>query len=231
MNVEKKPFTQLLAIDPSLNLSGWAEFDLPSGRLTGAGTIKSLSAQHVLDIRLKNLQNQVADFFSEIELSESSILVCEGPAHLVLNPQSSLKVERVRAIFETLARERQALVPGRVNPRTVHGEVLGLKGKQIPRKEVKIQAVNCADKLYGKELKEIFGEKKIPQDIYDAALIGTVALGRIRFSLTDVQQMFESFGPAQFKSTQGVSTSRQAGKQASSWRNVAVNSSGLRIKE
>jgi hypothetical protein len=67
-------------------------------------------------------------------------MVCEA-ATTVRDPHNALKVETVRAMFESVARGRLVGVPGRINPRSVQFEVMGLSGKQLPRAEVKDMAI------------------------------------------------------------------------------------------
>ena len=131
--------------------------------------------------RMQKLQSSVEMLFDELLLCPGDVLVCEGPAPLVKNPQSALKVEGVRGLFETLARGRGLEVPGRVNPRTVQSELLGMKGKQLPRIQVKEWARATAMQLFGEELKEITNGK-ISQDIIDAVLIGSFLLARLKIA-------------------------------------------------
>jgi len=135
--------------------------------------------------RLSKLQQMTEELFSELSLSNDDFLVCEGPAQLVLNPQSSLKVERVRSLFESIARTRGVIVPGRLNPRTVQTEILGMRGAQLKRDEVKRWARATVERLFGKELKKaevsVDGTEGqiVSQDCIDAILIGVLASSRI----------------------------------------------------
>lgn len=173
----------LLAIDPSLTCSGWALFNASSGGLLGVGKIKSLKPTFSLAIRYKDLQRQIAQLFESIKLGDSDLLVCEAPTTMK-DPKAAFKVEQVRGIFETLARQRGTLVPGRLNPRTVQFEILGLKGKQLKRIIVKQTACSVAVHLHKDALQRI-GFKDTEniskhQDIVDALLIGSVVLARIK---------------------------------------------------
>ncbi len=174
-------YQRLLAIDPSLSCSGWALFSIRGKIPTACGVLSPPGPKISLAKRFDILQGLVDKLLTELNFGESDILVCEGPAPLVLNPQSALKVEGVRGIFETMSRQRGGLVPGRLNPRTIQIELLGMPGKQLQRKEVKIWAREIAFRLYGSELAKILQVRKqtISQDIIDAVLIGSLAVSRI----------------------------------------------------
>lgn len=190
----------LLAVDPSLTASGWAIFEIHSSRLLAVGVISPPGTPEFLAKRLSSLQLAVTSLFEKFSLGKNDFLVCEGPAPLVKNPQSALKVEGVRGIFETIARGQGLLVPGRVNPRTVQSEILGMKGKQLERKVVKEWSRHAAYRLYEKPLRTLFEVKeealpKISQDIVDALLIGTLALSRIQVCLktrSSIESAFSS---------------------------------------
>ena len=178
---------RLLAVDPSLTCSGWALFSLKEKKPIRVGILGSQSAKFTLAQRLSGIQSRVDLLFEELSLGSDDFLVCEGPAPLILNPHTALKVEQVRGIFETLARSRNVRVAGRVNPRTVHTELLGLKGKQLPRDIVKALARQVAERLFGRELKCLLEEgmagsknRDVPQDIVDAILVGTLAASRLK---------------------------------------------------
>lgn len=175
--------TRLLAIDPSLTASGWALFSLASGKPQQAGVIHPPKSSYPLSYRLKKLQEEVEALLSELSFASSDILVCEAAATIIRNPLSAMKVERVRGIFETVARSNGCIVPGRINPRTVQSELLGMSGQQLPRKVVKEQARIVAEKLFPQIVTSKDKNKaKLPQDVIDALLIGEVALGRIRIA-------------------------------------------------
>lgn len=173
----------LLTVDPSLTCSGWALFNLKDSRLLGVGKIRSLKPSISLAARFKNLQEQIALLFEQLEVGRNDVLVCEAPTTM-RDPKAAFKVEQVRGIFETLARQRGSLVPGRVNPRTVHYDILGFKGKQLQRVVVKEAACTVAGRLYGPCLAKIgfpdLQKLKKHQDVVDALLIGTVVLAKIR---------------------------------------------------
>ena len=154
------------------------------------GVVSPPGPGHALEYRLAVLQESVADIFGNFSLDESDILVCEGPAPLVKNPISSLKVERVRSIFEAVARTRGVTVPGRLNPRTVQTELLGMRGKQLERKDVKAWAREVAARLYGDLISQ---EKKLSQDIVDALLIGSLAVARVNFALRSSIALADAF--------------------------------------
>jgi len=172
------------------------------------GIIEPPGSEYPLEIRLQSLQDKVAAILSMLNLGEKDYVLCEGPAHLVLNPNSALKVERVRSIFETVARSCGLCVPGRLNPRTVQTELLGFKGPQVARKEVKIAAREVAIRLFSKDLSNIdfYGcskKKNVPQDIIDALLIGSLASSRIEYSLQHKIKAEEMFLPKQKKASGG----------------------------
>lgn len=168
--------TKLLAIDPSLTQSGWAIFSLASQKILDFGVIKSVGTSSPLINRLVDLQEKILALLEKHFLCAEDFLICEGPAPITLNPSSSIKVEQVRGIFETLARDRGVKVLNRLNPRTVQNELLGIKGKQLPRKEVKSVARSVFSSFYPELVK---ANPKIEQDSVDAILIGTLAQARI----------------------------------------------------
>ena len=177
---------KLLAVDPSFTSSGWAVFSLQDNQPKAVGTICSKKIANQSDeFRLGKLQNEIEELYCHYELRKGDYLVLEGPAHLVLNPHTSLKVERVRGIFETLARKYSVEVPARINPRSMQREILGLSGKQLPRETVKEIAKQTALQLFGSELKKIIPQKQesYSQDILDALLIGSYASSRLSTAL------------------------------------------------
>lgn len=197
---------KLLAIDPSLTASGWALFSLGND---GSPSAQSAAATHRLPLavgvicppgpevemsrRLASLQTQVEQLISKLHMSKGDFLVCEGPAPIVLNPDSAIKVERVRGIFETVARSFGLVVPGRINPRTVQSELLGMRGKQLSRSAVKEWARHTAQVLFGPQLascpinglrqgKRRSGTPAMPQDIIDALLIGVLGASKLNIA-------------------------------------------------
>lgn len=189
---------KLLAVDPSLRSTGWALFE--GKQIAHVGIISAPGPEFALASRLSVLQKSVTELIARLEMKAGDVLICEGPAPLVLNPATALKVEHVRGIFESVARSAQVTVPGRINPRTLQSELLGFKGKQLSRTIVKESARQVAFQLYGKEFQSVFGmsvkgerKKQVPQDVIDAALIGTLALTKIRLAQSsgmDLVQMF-----------------------------------------
>ncbi len=109
----------LFAVDPSLTCSGWALFNLVSSQPVLTGKISAPPTTFSLEHRITIMQAEVKKVFTDLRLNENDYLVCEGPAPLVLNPNSALKVERVRGVFEAVARDFRLNVVGRLNPRTV----------------------------------------------------------------------------------------------------------------
>ncbi|MBX7144070.1 MAG: hypothetical protein K1X79_06440 [Oligoflexia bacterium] len=180
---------KLMAVDPSLTCSGWALFSVPQAdrsreRLLAVGKIKSLGPETALATRYLDLQEKIASILAAVELGAGDILVCEAPTTM-RDPRAAFKVEQVRGIFETLARERGVSVPGRINPRTVQSEVMGLRGSQLRRAEVKDTAVIIVERLFADSLKELGfdvrrASLKRHQDIVDAILVGVTAVTRVR---------------------------------------------------
>ncbi len=169
--------------------------------------------------RLLTLQNEIEQLFGHLRMGEGDVLVCEGPAPLVLNPNSAMKVERVRGIFETIARNRGVRVPGRINPRTLQTELLGLTGRQISRDRVKAAARGLASNLFGSYLARLplygVGERpqaKLSQDIIDALLIGALAVSRVRIAYS-TQQPLEQV----FIAKPGRATGSHGGRSALRW--------------
>jgi len=175
---------RLLAIDPSLICSGWAFYTVSTGELLGVGNVRTLGTDCPLSKRLGVLQERVQSLYKTLDLDTNDVLICEDVTS-VLDPSATSKLEQVRGIFETLARHFKVLVPGRVHPRSVQFEVLGLYGKQLNRKLVKESAVDVAIRLFSKHLAQIGFDPssknlKRNQDIVDALLIGSLGLTRIK---------------------------------------------------
>lgn len=178
-------FRYLLAIDPSLTCSGWALFSVPHGSITAVGKVRSDPPSVPMGERLRTLQDRISALLEKLGVGSGDILVCEA-ATTVKDPHNALKVESVRSIFESLARGRGASVPGRVNPRSVHHEVIGLKGQQLPRVQVKALAVRTAELLYSADLVRLglaSAQLSRHQDIVDALLVGRLALTRVHSAL------------------------------------------------
>ena len=187
-----------MSVDPSLTCSGWALFSITAGELLAVGKIRSLSPEAGLAVRLKDLQDKVQAVLGELGLGRNDVLVCEAPTTM-RDPGAAFKVEQVRCIFEAVARTRAIVVPGRLNPRSVQFEVIGLRGRQSVREEVKAAAVQVAAQLYGSELKAIgFDSARRSlgrnQDIVDALLIGHLAVSRVKSAIVSqmsLEQFFE----------------------------------------
>ena len=146
------------------------------------GKIRSEPPSVNMAERLKSLQSRIERVFSTLGLGSEDVLVCEA-ATTIKDPHNALKVENVRTIFEAVARTRAVSVPGRLNPRSVQFEIMGLHGKQLVRAEVKAMAVRTVEFLYSGELAKLgirAGELKRHQDIVDAVLLGRLALTKIR---------------------------------------------------
>lgn len=174
--------SRLLAVDPSLTCSGWALFSISSGDLLSVGKIRSLKASFALGDRLLDIQKKVQTVLRELKISARDVVVCESQTTL-RDPRAAFKVEQVRGIFEALARSAGASVPGRINPRSVQREVMGLKGRQIERASVKRIALDVAHALYGDSLGNIGITRRelgSHQDIVDAVLVGRLGLVRIK---------------------------------------------------
>ena len=199
--------SRVLAVDPSLTASGWALFDVHRQVPLAVGIIASGDSSQDLSVRLAALQQQIHTLLLSLRLGEEDFLLCEGPAPLVLNPSSAVKVEQVRSIFEILARSLGLTVPGRLNPRTIHVEMLGLRGKQLARKTVKQCARDVVDRLYGAQLKDLYTEsvtqkkKKLSQDIVDALLIGAVASAKLSQALLGGLNPTEQFATKRGRSS------------------------------
>jgi len=167
-----------------LTCSGWALFRILDGKLLGVGKIKSQPPKFELSERLVDLQEKVSGLLDRLELGLNDVLVTEAPTTM-RDPRAAILVEQVRGIFETLARSRTARVPGRINPRSVHHQMMGLRGKQLPRNMVKGTAIKTVRQLYGQSLQALgfpIAGKELSrhQDVVDAILIGAVALSWVR---------------------------------------------------
>jgi Holliday junction resolvasome RuvABC endonuclease subunit len=185
-------YSRLLAIDPSLTCSGWALFDSEKGELLSVGKVKAPPpSTGSLAERLAILQQKVTMLFAELDFGRELVLVCES-ATTMKDPRAVFVVEQVRGIFEVLARARGACIPGRVHPRSVQYEVIGLRGPQEQRDIVKRSARMVAVTIYSAAFRD-FGfnldddKLKSHQDIVDAVLIGHLAVARLRsWSLTNL---------------------------------------------
>jgi Holliday junction resolvasome RuvABC endonuclease subunit len=178
---------RILAIDPGLQSTGWALFDVHTTSLLGVGRLKALDATHTLSVRLGNLQLKIADLLGQMQLGMNDFLVCEAPTTMK-DPEAAHKIEQVRGIFETLARAQLVSVPGRINPRSVHFEVMGMRGHQLDRETIKETAWRLAEHLYGScldalgfSVKEYSLQQK--PDIADALLLGGLAVQRVASAL------------------------------------------------
>lgn len=186
-----------MAVDPSLTCSGWALFSLLDCTIIGLGKIKALGPEHPMSYRLSDLQGRLGTLFEKLKLGSGDILVCEGETTM-RDPRAAFKVEQVRCIFETLARNISLEVPGRINPRTVQNEVLALKGKQPLRAIVKSVAYNTAYRLYQRDFARLgiansAGELKAHPDIVDAVLLGGMAASRVQMAIRTEQDLSELF--------------------------------------
>jgi len=193
-------YSRLLAVDPSLTASGWVLFSVADAQPLELGVLCPPGPKMNLADRYLVLQQEVQSLYSRLSLGINDVLVVEGPAPLVMNPNSALKVEGVRGIFESVARARKVAVPGRLNPRTVQTELLGMRGKQLSRKDVKEWARATAAQLFGDELLRLSGNSdasvsydSISQDIIDAILIGTLAVARVKNSCQIGQELTAAF--------------------------------------
>ena len=208
-------YKRLLAVDPSVTCSGWALYEIKSEKLQGIGKIRPLNADYSFAERIADLQLKIAALIKTLNLNNADILICEAPTTMK-DPSAAIKVEQVRCAFETLARNNSVTVPGRINPRSVHFEVLGLKGKQLARNVIKDLAASTAIKLYGERFKKIGLEINSDnsakyQDIIDAVLLGHLGIVKIK-AAKDAKIEIQEY----FQSLQTVS------RRNSSWRNLAI---------
>jgi Holliday junction resolvasome RuvABC endonuclease subunit len=187
-------FRRLLSVDPSLTCSGWALFSVPEGIIKAVGKIRAEKPPTPLALRLEKLQASIKRVIDALQLGPGDVLVCEAPTTMK-DPHNAIKVEQVRGLFESLSRERGVTVPGRVNPRSVQYEVMGLRGKQLARPEVKAAAVRTVEFLYADQLSQLglsgLGKH---QDIVDAVLIGRLALLQIEAARASQAPLETLFG-------------------------------------
>lgn len=174
----------LLSADPSLTCTGWALFRVRDEALLAVGKLKSLPADRFLSERLSDIQFRVNQLMNSFDLKTNDVLICEGETTM-LDPRAAIKVEQVRGIIEAVARQRGVDVPGRLNPRSVQSELMGLRGKQPRREVVKRVAREIAISFYRSTLVQL---GLVPshqnlirhQDVVDAILIGRLGLVRIQ---------------------------------------------------
>ncbi|MCB0319919.1 MAG: hypothetical protein KDD60_03275, partial [Bdellovibrionales bacterium] len=164
-------FKRVLAVDPSLTCSGWAMFDVGRSELLAVGKVKAKGPEFSMSERLSELQERIRDLYRKASLGRNDVLICEAPTTM-RDPRAALVVEQVRGVFETVARSLAVVVPGRINPRSVQYEVMGLRGKQMKRDEVKRVARHVASQLYGVRFAELGLPPELGghQDIVDAVL-------------------------------------------------------------
>ena len=199
-----KASRRLLAVDPSLTCSGWALFDLSDELAGGAllvavGKIRSLAASVPLASRLFDLQQKICSVFDQLSLGSDDVLICESQTTM-RDPRAAFKVEQVRGIFETIARSRELKVPGRINPRSVQSEVMGLRGRQLERSMVKQTAVQIVKTVYGEALTSLgftVDSKNLQrhQDIVDAILVGSLAVTRVQGAERCGFELEDAFAP------------------------------------
>ncbi|NLF25818.1 MAG: crossover junction endodeoxyribonuclease RuvC [Deltaproteobacteria bacterium] len=175
--------SRLITIDPSLTCSGWALFSISSGELMGVGKIKAQPPGRPLSERLCDLQIKIDALLRKLEIGQGDVLISEAQTTM-RDPRAAFVVEQVRGIFESLARSFHAVVPGRINPRSVQYEILKLKGRQQCRADVKAAAVATVRHLYSESLQRLgFDAEETNlarnQDVVDAILVGMLALSRI----------------------------------------------------
>ncbi|MDC0357715.1 hypothetical protein OAO01_02790 [Oligoflexia bacterium] len=203
--LEKELTKRLLAVDPSLTCTGWALFSVQTEELLAVGKIRSMAARYALASRLEDLQRKIAQVLEELNLSYNDVLVCESQTTM-RDPRAAFLVEQVRGIFETLARARSVTVPGRINPRSVQYEVMGLKGKQVSRTMVKDTALTIVQTVYGEALQQMgfdFESAKLgkQQDIVDAILVGALGLTKISSATSAQVALAEVFEEKRSKRT------------------------------
>ncbi len=189
--------SRLVSIDPSLTCSGWALFSLGSGNLLGVGKLRSLSPIIPLSVRLITLQKRIEELLNEIKIGQNDVLICEGETSMK-DPRAAFKVERVRGIFETVARSKGVTVPGRVSPRSIQSEVMGLKGAQKKRDDVKRVARGIVSAMFSDQLRKVGfdpSDKNIEgnQDIVDAILVGLFTMSRINIADATGESLVEIF--------------------------------------
>ncbi len=190
---------RILGIDPSLTCSGWALFSVERDAILAVGKLRSQKPSVALPDRLRHLQGSIDNLFADIELNDRDVVVCEAPTTM-RDPRAAFKVEQVRGMFETLARQRGAHVPGRINPRSVQREVMGLTGHQVKRDQVKSIAAQVVRSLYEKSLVGLGFPLEIPelrrhQDVVDAILVASLARQRVcsaREAGIELSSLFES---------------------------------------
>lgn len=192
------PYQRLIAIDPSLTCSGWALLSITTGELLGVGKLRSLPPKVALSERLQQLQHRIEGILGGLKLGPNDVLVCEAPTSM-LDPRGAFKVEQVRGIFEAVARTMEIVVPGRINPRTVQRDLMGLKGAQQKREAVKGTACQVVKNLFGEQLRKLGFETtdrhlSKHQDIVDAILVGAIGVTKVKqscLSNVSITELFE----------------------------------------
>jgi|GEM_PF-680288 len=190
---------RLIAIDPSLTCSGWALFGVRGAALLAVGKIRSLSPKLSMSERLADVQRKVTNLFDQFKLGSGDVLICEAQTTM-RDPKAAFKVEYVRGIFESIGRERELEVPGRLNPRTVQREIMGLSGQQVERSIIKETAVRLVDRLYGPALMAMGLYDRVEvlhrhQDIVDAVLLGALGVSRVEHATRAGCDLHVAFAP------------------------------------
>ncbi|RMD85658.1 MAG: hypothetical protein D6808_04815 [Candidatus Dadabacteria bacterium] len=204
MELSITPYSTLMAVDPSLTCSGWALFDIKEECVIGVGKIKAPKPPIPLQERLLQVHYRVESLFKKVKLGKNSVLVCEE-ATSIKDPHSTFKVEQVRGIFECAARYNNVCVPGRINPRSVQTDLLGMgSGRQLTRNAVKEAARSFVSTVYNDQLEKIgFNTDKEAlasnQDIVDAILLGALALSYIKAASLSRESLYSVFNASKRK--------------------------------
>ena len=208
--MSQRSYSRLLAIDPSVTCSGWACFALPGGEVVGVGELRGVPPGPPIAERISAIQQKIVNLLEHLQINIGDLVILEG-ATTMRDPRAALLVEQVRTIFEAIARQRGATVPGRINPRSVQFEVIGLRGAQACRADVKFAALRVAHALYAERLVQL-GLKaenleglKRHQDLVDALLIGTLAVSRVRTAQESSRSLESIFDMVEWRSRRASS--------------------------
>lgn len=163
---------RMFAIDPALNNTGVAIFDIYRKKLISTHIIKGLDEKTDLMKRYEHLQSLIRAFLHKENFKQNDLIICEEAAAFK-NAATVFKLEYARVVWEILGRTLGGKTPFRICPRSVHVELLGLRGRQQERKEVKLAARKVFEMLYP-------DKKDLSQDEIDAVLIGELALTKLR---------------------------------------------------
>ncbi|MCS6961758.1 MAG: crossover junction endodeoxyribonuclease RuvC [Deltaproteobacteria bacterium] len=160
---------KVLAVDPSSSSLGWAIIDTREIPLDAG--VFYYNTDISISNRVKHIVNEIKHIIDCYNLKRGDYFVVESSAGCI-NPRTFLILERIRGAGEAVALLNGLTVLGRINPRSIHVNLLGIK-KSLARVFVKSAIRSYVEKQFSAFLKSAEIEV-IPknQDVFDALLLG-----------------------------------------------------------